>query len=255
VKINTALQRMREGKPAIGAGMVLGSPVAGEFLTRLGFDFVMVDTQHGVWSDQDVIAAFRSISLGPAVPMARVLKNDFGAIGRLLDIGALGIIVPMVNSVEEAEAAARAVRYPPRGGRSSGPVGASFHGASYRDWINDQVFLAVQIESRRAVERAEEILAVNGVDGCWIGPSDLGLSMGVDLNLPQDQAAHREAILKVLDACRKTNKIPGIACTPENAGEWIDRGFLFVTAGGDLPYMLLGARDTLNRLGRPAEMF
>src|SRR5207302_9342148 len=135
-------------------------------------------------------------------------QNDFYAIGRLLDRGALGIIVPMVNSVEEARAAARAVRYPPRGGRSWGPLLPGYDVPEYGNWINDEVFLAVQIESAQAVDCAEEIMAVDGVDGCWIGPADLARSMGVDQNTP----AHEAAIMRVLDACRKTGKIPGLSC-------------------------------------------
>jgi len=240
---------MLEGKPAIGATVGLGSPLAAEILSRVGFDFVLVDNQHGSWGDDSTMVAFRSICLRPAVPMARVQQNDFYAIGRLLDRGALGIVVPMVNSVEEARAAAFAAHYPPRGGRSWGPFGAGFYGPDYGSWIDDEVFLAVQIESQRAVNCAEEILAVDGVDGCWIGPADLANSMGVDLSSPEGVEAHEAAILMVLEACRRTNKIPGIAAGGD-AQRWIEKGFLFVTAGGDAGFVLSGARKTLRKLGR-----
>jgi len=249
MRINTAKRRMLEGKPAIGASVGLGSPLAAEILSLAGFDFVLVDNQHGFWEDDSTMLAFRSICLGPAVPTARVRQNDFYAIGRLLDRGALGIVVPMVNSVEEAQAAALAARYPPQGGRSVGPFGARFHGSDYRSWIDDEVFLAVQIESERAVNCAEEILAVDGVDGCWIGPADLANSMGVDLSTPEGAEAHEAAILRVLEACRKTNKIPGIAAG-EDAQRRIEKGFLFVTAGEDAGFVLSGARGTLRKLGR-----
>ena len=109
--------------------------------------------------------------------MARVRQNDFGAIGRLLDMGALGIIVPMVHNAEIAKAAAFAMRYPPRGGRSGGAFGVGFHGGGeYMSWADDEVFLAVQIESAEGLNNAEEIMAVEGVDGCWVGPGDLGIS-------------------------------------------------------------------------------
>ncbi len=248
---NTAKQRMLEDKPAIGAEIGLGSPLAAEMLSTLGFDFLLVDNQHGVWEDVSTFYAFRSIALGQAVPMARVRSNDFGAIGRLLDQGALGIVVPMVNSVEEAEAAAFAVRYPPRGGRSGGEFGTGFHGPDYKSWIDGEVFLAVQIETAQALERAEQIMSVEGVDGCWIGPNDLAQSMGVDLSTPQGAEAHNSAILEVLSACRKTNKIPGLM-TPDaaTAQRRIDEGFLLVTVGGDDGWMLGGAQETLQALGR-----
>lgn len=245
---NTALARMLAGEPAVGASAGLGSPLAAELFSFAGFDYVLVDNQHGVWDDNSSMAAFHNICLGPAVPMARVQQNDFGAIGRLLDRGALGIIVPLVNSVEEAEGAAWATRYPPKGGRSKGALGAQLHGRDYYREVNDEVFLAVQIESIRAVERAEEILAVEGVDGCWIGPADLAASMGIDLSTPEDAERHEAAILRVLEACRTTGKIPGIAAGNQ-AQRWIDEGFLFVTAASDAGYIVGGASETLHMLG------
>ena len=247
--INTAKRRMLEGKPAIGIALGLGSTLAAEMVSAAGFDYVMVDNQHGAWDAESTMSAFRSICHGPAVPMARAEQNDFFAIGNLLDRGALGIVVPLVNSAEDAEAAARAVRYPPRGGRSWGPFGAEFHGPDYGSWIDDEVFLAVQIESAQAAECAEEILAVEGVDGCWIGPNDLARTMGVDLSTPEGAQAHKAAILGVLDACRKTNKIPGIYAggDPEY---WIEQGFLFVVVADDDGLLLGGARETLQKLRR-----
>ena len=250
MKVNITLQKMRGGEPAVGVSLTFTAPAAGEFLSRLGFDFVMVDTQHGLWDDRGAAHAIRNICLGSAIPMARVRKNDFGAIGYLLDVGALGVIVPMVHSAEDAQAAAHAMRYPPQGGRSSGPAGALFYGADYRSWANDQVFLGVQIESQQAVEEAEEILSVDGVDGCWIGPSDLAYSMGVDLSRPEDAERHHAAILRVLEACQKTGKIPGIASNPDNIQAYIDLGFRFVTGGSDLWYVVKGGEALLRDLGR-----
>lgn len=246
---NIAKRRMLEGKPGIGVIVALGSPVAGEILSRAGFDFVLVDNQHGAWDDASSTVAFRGIHLGSAVPMARVRKNDFYDIGQLLDRGALGIVVPMIESAEEAEAAAHAVRYPPRGGRSWWPLQAGFYGSDYGEWIDDEVFLAVQIESEQAVNRAEEILAVDGVDGCWVGPTDLGRSMGIDPSTPEGAQALETAILHVLEVCRAANKIPGIAAL-NDAHYWIERGFLFVTAGSDVDFVTDGAREALHALQR-----
>jgi len=218
-------------------------------LSLAGFDFVLVDNQHGSWDDDSTMLAFRSICLGSAMPMARVQRNDFYAIGRLLDRGALGIVVPMVNSVEEAEAAAFAARYPPRGGRSAGAFGAGFHGSDYKSRIDHEVFLAVQVESEQAVNCAEEILAVDGVDGCCIGPVDLANSMRIDLSTPEGAEAHEAAILRVLEACRKTNKIPGI-WVGNDAQRWIEKGFLFVLTGGDVGFVHQEARESLRNLGR-----
>lgn len=238
--VNAAKRKMLRGEAAFGTGSGLGSTLAAEYLSYAGFDFILCDLQHGEWTDESVGDAFRAISLGPATPMARVARNDFGAIGRLLDRGALGIVVPMVNSKADAEAAAFACRFPPRGGRSSGGSPPRF-GPAYDRWIDDEVFLAVQIETVEAVEYAEDILSVPGVDGCWIGPVDLGKSMGVDRTTAAGERAHREAILRVRDACRKTGKIAGISVGMETAW-WLQNGFQFVTASGDMGLLLEGAK-------------
>jgi 2-keto-3-deoxy-L-rhamnonate aldolase RhmA len=235
---------MLAGEPAIGTSVGMGSPAIAELLSHAGFDFILVDLQHGAWTDETAADAFRAISLGRATPMARVAANDYGAIGRLLDRGALGIVVPMVNSVAEARAAAAAVRYPPRGRRSSGGAPARF-GAHYDAWADDEVFLAVQIETVQAVEQAEAILAVDGVDGCWIGPTDLAKSMGGDRGTP----AHREMILRAVAACQKTGKIAGISGDLD-VTFWLEYGLLFVTASYDGALVLEGARKAFDFLGR-----
>jgi 4-hydroxy-2-oxoheptanedioate aldolase len=249
MRANTAKRRMLAEQPAIGAAVGLGSPLSAEILSLAGFDFVLVDNQHGAWEDNGAMLAFRSICLGPATPMVRVQQNDFYTIGRLLDRGALGIVVPMVNSLEDARAAAYAVRYPPKGGRSWGPFGARLHGPDYESQIDDEVFLAVQIESVQAVDHAREILAVDGVDGCWIGPSDLSNSMGLDRSIPREAETFETAVLEVLEACRALQKIPGIAAGSD-AQHWIEHGFLFVTVGEDSGFLTDAATRTLRELGR-----
>ena len=254
MRVNTAKRRMLEKKVALGGELCFGSALAAEILSGMGiavnfaFDFVLVDNQHGLWDIEKTTSAFRSISLGSAVPMARVEQNDFYAIGSLLDRGALGIIVPLVETVKQAQAAAFAVRYPPRGGRSSGPIGTLFHGKEYQRWIDEEVFLAVQIESKLAVDNAEAIMAVDGIDGCWIGPVDLAYSLGVDPNTNEGKEVHEKAILKVLAACHKTNKIPGIWGGRGNARHRIEQGFLFVVVGGDYEFLESGTNRILGDL-------
>lgn len=250
MRVNAAKRRMLEGKPAIGAEVLFGSPLAAEVLSLLGFDFVQVDNQHGVWNQESTMTAFRSICLGSAVPMARVHQNDFYAIGSLLDRGALGIVVPMVETAEEAKVAASAVRYPPRGTRSSGSIAARFHHSDYESWIDEEVFLAVQIESKLAVENVEKIMSVDNIDGCWVGPADLAKSMGVDINTREGKKAHEAAILKVLEVCRKTNKIPGIWAGGENAQRRLEQGFLFLVVDSDYEFVAKGGRRILQELGR-----
>jgi 4-hydroxy-2-oxoheptanedioate aldolase len=243
--INSVKQKLLAGQPALGIVLDMGSPTVAGIAARCGFDFVLVDYQHGDWDDASALAAFRAISLSGAIPVARVRQNDFYAIGRALDRGALGIVVPMVNSAEEARAAAFAVRYPPQGGRSYADSLAVQYGAEYDAWANREVFLAVQIETAQAAKHAEEIMDVEGVDGCWIGPMDLARSMGVSVGTP----AHQEAVLGVLDACHKTGKFPGIY-TPNAtvARSRLAQGFLFVTATDDGGLITEGAQAALRQL-------
>lgn len=246
MKVNTVKQRLLGGRPAIGIVSSLGSAVVAGFLARAGFDFVLVDNQHGNWDDTTSLHAFQAITLEGKVPFTRVRKNDFYAIGRMLDRGALGIVVPMVNSAADAAAAAYAVRFPPVGGRSYGFTLAEYHGSGYGSWIDEQVYLAVQIETAEAVARAEEILAVDGVDGCWVGPTDLAASLGTQ----RGSEPHSAAILRVLEACQKVGKVPGIhTYSVAEARRWLEAGFRFVTVGAEVGLLLEGGRRVREEVG------
>lgn len=209
---NPVKRKLQAGQAAFGYAAGLGSPLAVEVLSYSGIDFILLDTQHGSWGPESTIAALSAVTGSPAVPMARVARNDPTLIGRLLDEGGLGIVVPMVNTVDEARAAAAACRFPPEGQRSWGWGRARVYGPDYADQINDALFVAVQIESVKAVENAEAILSVPGIDGCWIGPSDLALSMGFHPRVMFERESHGMALQQVLQACHNTDTVPGIAC-------------------------------------------
>jgi 4-hydroxy-2-oxoheptanedioate aldolase len=228
----------------------LGSVVAAEALSNCGIDWILLDTQHGSWGQEGIIHSLIAMRNSSAIPMARVARNDYTLIGRLLDEGMLGIIVPMVNSVDDAQAAADACRLPPVGKRSWGWGGAGRYGADYPDQINDQLFVAVQIESIQAVENCEAIMSVPGIDGCWAGPADLALSMGIDPRDAPIHDAHARALEQVVSACKNAGKAPGLACgTPEEAKRRAEQGFQFLTAGGDAGFMLASATAGLKTLG------
>jgi 4-hydroxy-2-oxoheptanedioate aldolase len=230
--------------------MGLGSPVVAEALSNCGIDFILLDTQHGSWGQDSTNLALMAMRNSSAIPMARVARNDYTLIGRLLDEGAMGIVIPMVNTVEDAKAAADACRIPPVGNRSWGWGGAIRYGSDYPDWINDQIFVAVQLESITAVENAEAIMSVEGVDGCWAGPADMALSMGIDPRRAGEDDRHVRALEKVVEACKNTGKAPGLACpSPEEAKRRADQGFQYLTAGGDQGFLLGGAAAGLKTLG------
>lgn len=250
MKGNTALQKMKAGKPAYGYSLGIGSPLIAEMISASGIDFVFVDTQHGSWGPEQVGLALMAIHAGGSAPMARVARNDYTLIGRLLDEGAMGIIVPMVHTAEDAKAAADACRIPPTGTRSWGWGAASRYGADYADRINDELFVAVQIESIQAVENAEAIMSTPGVDGCWVGPADLALSLGIHPSKAAEDDRHAKALERVVEACRNTGKIPGFAAfTPNDAVRRAEQGFLYLTAGSDVGFLMGGARAGLKTLG------
>ncbi len=249
MKINTAKQKMLRGEPAFGWSLGSGSPVVAEVLAHSGIDFVMIDNQHGSWGPDSTIAALMAINAGTATPMARVARNDYTMIGRLLDEGMLGIVVPMVHTREDAQAAADAVRFPPHGQRSWGWGRAARYGSDYGEAVDEQIFLAVQIESAQAVENAEAILSVPGVDGCWIGPSDLSFSLGLHPRVAQTDERVLRAVERIQEACNNTGKIAGFASfSTEDARQRADRGFRFLTAGGDVGFLQSGARSALQIL-------
>jgi 4-hydroxy-2-oxoheptanedioate aldolase len=250
---NTAKQKLLRDEPAFGYALGLGSPLAAEILAHSGIDFLLLDTQHGSFGPDSTIASLLAMAAGSATPMARVARNDYTLIGRLLDEGVLGIVVPMINTAEDAQAAADACRFPPRGTRSWGWGRAARYGADYSDRVDDEVLVMVQIESAQAVTNAEAILSVPGVDGCWAGPSDLALSLGIHPRDMTTDERHRRSLEQVVQACRNTGKIPGLACgSPAEAKQRVEQGFRFLTAASDVGMLLGGASAGLETLGLPA---
>jgi 4-hydroxy-2-oxoheptanedioate aldolase len=249
MRVNTAKQTMLEGKPAFGFALGLASPLSAEILSTCGVDFLLLDRQHAPWGDDSTVAALSAMQAGSAIPMARVARNDFTLIGRLLDEGMMGIVIPMVNTAADAAAAARACRFPPIGDRSWGWGRARAFGDDYSDWIDDQIFVAVQIETAEAVANAEAILATPGVDGCWVGPSDLSLSLGFHPREMDTREEHARALEAVLAACSNTGKIPGIAGRSLQDGvQRAALGFQYITAGSDIGFILSGAAAALETL-------
>jgi 4-hydroxy-2-oxoheptanedioate aldolase len=242
LKVNVAKQKMLQGEPAFGYSAKLGSPVAAEFLGHSGVDLVMLDGQHGSWGQDSLIQGVTAVCATPAMPFARVVYNFFPLVGQLLDAGSLGIVSPLVNTVEDARAFARACRFPPVGERSWGAGRALAYGEDYTDWINEQLFVAVQIETVQAVENAEAIMAVPGIDGCMVGPADLACSMGFHPREAARREEHVRALERIVQACRNTGKIPGIDTgASESVVKRIEQGFLFIPMGSDVKFLNAGA--------------
>ena len=170
----------RDGNTTLGAWLSLRDPLLAEVAATSGYDYVCVDMQHGMSDLGHVVAMLHAMARTPTVPIVRVPWNEQGIIGRVLDAGALGVIIPMVNSVEEAERAVAACRYTPAGTRSFGPLGANVrYGAGYAASANELVACIPMIETRQAVECLDDILSVPGIDAVYVGPADLSLTYGL----------------------------------------------------------------------------
>jgi len=180
---NALKRRLAEGKPALGCWLFAGEPTAAEVIGLTGYDFVLIDHEHGPGDLLSASAALRALSASPSTVMMRVPWNDPVEIKRALDIGVEGVMVPMVETVDEARAAVAACKYPPTGirGCASSVVRGSSYGLAdgdYLERINDEIIVMCQIESGRAVDNIPEIAAVDGVDVLFIGPNDLAASIG-----------------------------------------------------------------------------
>lgn len=205
--------RFAAGETAINGWCAIPSPVTAEIVARAGFGMVTIDLQHGLIDYQMALTMLQAAQLGPAPVLARVPWNEPGIVMKCLDAGFAGIICPMVNSVADARALVQASRYAPLGGRSFGPVRANMiHGAGYAATANDRVLVLAMIETRAALADLDAILAVDGLDGVYVGPSDLGLSMGHEPRLDPQVAEVRDAIAHVGATARAAGKVAGCHC-------------------------------------------
>ena len=236
-----------EGRTAFGIWSMTPDAFVAELVARAGYDYVCVDGQHGLADFSDMLSIFQATDAAGAAPLARVLSNDAGAIGRTLDAGARGVIVPLVNNADEAARAVAACRYPPEGNRSYGPVRASeVVGSKAPEDLDGEVLCFVMVETREGLEKVGEIAATPGLDGIYIGPSDLALSLGLAPTLEITEEEHVEAVHRIKEACREHEIAAGIHC---GSGEWArkhaEAGFQVVTVTMDTKLLTEAARREL----------
>ena len=229
-------------RPAFGLWSVMPGTIGAEILAKAGADYVCVDQQHGVIDYGSIAPMFQVIRAGGAAPITRVLSNDPFLIMKALDAGSWGVIVPLVSSPEDAARAVSACRYPPQGIRSFGPVlAADVIGSRDPEKLGGEVVCLVMVETREALERVGEIAATPGLDGIYIGPSDLALSLGLTPTLEIMEGEHAEAVERIREACHQ-NGIAAAIHSP--SGEWARRhaqaGFDLITVASDAP-LLRGA--------------
>ncbi len=248
---NKVKQMMAEGKPVVNGWLQIPSAVSAEVMAHQGWDSLTVDMQHGLVDYTNALPMLQTISSTDVTPLARVNWNEPGQIMKILDAGCYGIICPMVSNKEEAERFVQACMYPPRGYRSFGPIrGLIYGGSDYADHANDEILKLAMIETKESLEKLDEIMSVDGIDGIYIGPADLSLAIGEKpaFDRAEDTKAYSE-ILRILDHAKKHNIFAGIHNgTTEYAKKMIDKGFNFVTIGADQRAMSAGAKAIVEKM-------
>lgn len=234
---NTVKDKLAAGETVINAWLSIGSSYSAEGAGHSGVHSVTVDLQHGMMGFQEALHMLQAISATPAIPLVRVPALDPAKIMHLLDAGAYGIICPMISTPEEAAALVSACRYPPFGTRSFGPSrGLLYGGGDYVAEANATVMVIPMIETAEAVERIDEILAVEGIDMIYLGPNDLAFAVDGHVDFPRPKS--EVAIGKVLDSAQRHSVPVGIFCSDaEDARARRDQGCALVTPGNDFGHL------------------
>ncbi len=219
--------------------------LSAEVFGRAGFDYVCVDTQHGNVEYQITVEMIRAIEAVGTSPIVRVPWNEPGIIGKMLDAGAHGVIIPMVNSPEEAAAAVAACRYAPDGSRSYGPTVGRIRHDDYVAWAAANVACIPMIETKQAVDALPEILAVPGIDAVYVGPADLSLTLGLPPTSNDGEPAFDEAYARIVEECDKAGVVPGCHASGALVPKRFEQGFRMVTATADQLALAAGARAEL----------
>ncbi len=233
------------GKPAIGGWCSMPGAFSAELMAAMGWDAITIDTQHGMIGYSEMLAMLQAISTTPTVPLVRVSWNQPGEIMRALDSGAYGVICPMINDAAECAAFVQACRYPPEGFRSSGPTRAIVYGGpDYHANANGQILTFAMIETAQGLANLEAIVATPGLDGIYIGPSDLSLGLGGPPGQNSDAPLLMTAFDKVLTACKTVGVRTAVhTSSVAYSQKMIARGFDLVTVGSDVRYLRSGGRE------------
>ena len=249
---NTLKEKLKKGEAVIGTFVGLGHPDVTEKLSRLGFDWLLLDSEHGPLGFETLQLLMQAMNGTDCIPIVRPQWNDPVQIKRILDIGAYGVLIPWVNSREEAEKAVMACKFPPEGIRGFGPrrpMMMNFD-TKYFDTANEEILIAVQIETEQALNNIDDILSVPGIDACYIGPFDLSCTLGFGVPPKWDEPRYLAAFDRVLQAAEKHGKPAGMFASVDTI-EWaLDKGFKFNSVGDADSFLINGARIALDKVTR-----
>ncbi len=233
MRANPWLDAIRSNNVALGGWISNPSTINAEVMGSAGFDYVVIDTQHGLIDYSSMLPMLQVLSIGTSTPIVRVPSCESGHIGKALDAGARAVIVPMVNDRAICEAAMSYTRYAPEGVRSYGPTRAVLvEGPDYFEHSKEQISLIPMIETVEAMRNIDDILSVSGVEAIYVGPNDLSISLG----LPPDNNDPRldEAMVEIVAGCRRNGVVPGVHASAALCAKRIDQGFGMVTVSADI---------------------
>ena len=253
MKTNPVKEKLRQGKPSFGTWLSLGNLHATRVLARSGYEWLTLDIEHSAFDWSTAATIFAAVADAGCVPLARVPEGDHYCIKRVLDAGAFGIVVPMVNTVVQARTAIAAAKYPPEGNRS---VGGGMHALNfaatagdYYQRANDEILVVLQTESPTGVENAEAIYSLPGCDAIFIGPNDLRFNMRApDGTMPTDQE-HEAMIQRVIEIGKRVGTPTGIHCMdPESALKRAGQGMQLLAVASDLRMLSAKVQETVKTL-------
>jgi len=252
VRANPTKAKLRSGQVAVGTLCTTSSALMAEALGYAGFDFLIVDLQHGESNLGDLQKMLQAVSASPATPLVRIPANMPVYVQRALDIGAYGVVAPLVDMPDEARALVQSVHYGPRGMRSWGPVrGVLYGGSDYFAQSAGELLTIAMLETASGLEHAREILELPGIDGCFIGPNDLSIALGFAPELQELPEPVERAIAKVLSAAQVAGKVAGIQVySVAAANRRIHEGFRFISIQSDLRMARASAGDLLRGIHR-----
>jgi 4-hydroxy-2-oxoheptanedioate aldolase len=252
MRSNPFLDKIRSGEASVGLWLSVPSSITAEVAGRVGYDYVCIDMQHGLIDYSDSVPMLQALTLGGSTTTVRVPWNEPGIIGKVLDAGAMAVIVPMVNTAEDAANALASGKYAPAGSRSSGPIRVEpVEGPDYAVVANDHVQIIPMVETVEAVSNIDAILATPGVEAIYVGPNDLAVSMGFGRDCAEPEFLAQ--LDHIVARCNEHGVIAGIHCNPSTVTDRLERGFRMVTAQSELTAMRLGVIDALS-IGRGADV-
>jgi 4-hydroxy-2-oxoheptanedioate aldolase len=245
LRTNTVKEKWRRGEITYGAWLTIPSAYSAETIAHAGYDWVCVDMQHGAIDYQVAVTMLTAISTSDPMPFIRVPWNEPGIIGKVLDAGAMGVIIPMTNTVDEVRAAVAACRYPPEGTRSYGPGRVTLYaGGDYFAHANEEIAVIPMIETKEALADLDAILSVPGVDAVYFGPADMAISLGLPPGL-DNSGPWEDARQRVAAACHEHGVIPGIHASAALASKHAAAGYRMITITHELGVMAAGAAADL----------